>query len=163
VAGAAAGSIVAFNAHTLTRLPHIQAQYAMFLPLALFALDALLERPRWSAALWLAAWTALQGLASLYMLVFTFVAIAVSVIVRPEDWLGDRFKRVAPMLTASALLSVVALLPVLLPYLHLRAEGLTRSLGEASLYAASATDYLANQSRLYPRDAQGAALFPGAA
>src|SRR5262249_59247856 len=56
-AGIASGAIVAFNAHTLTRLPHLQAQHAEFLPLALLALDAVLRRPRWIDALWLAMWT----------------------------------------------------------------------------------------------------------
>ena len=41
-AGLAAGAMMAFNAHTITRLPHLQAQHAEFLPLALLALDALL-------------------------------------------------------------------------------------------------------------------------
>ena len=38
------GSIAAFNAQSLVRLPHIQAQHLEFLPLALFAFDRLLEQ-----------------------------------------------------------------------------------------------------------------------
>ena len=45
-AGILSGVLVAFNAHTLTRLPHLQAQHAEFLPLALLSFDALLTTPR---------------------------------------------------------------------------------------------------------------------
>ena len=53
-AGLVAGIVLAFNAHTLTRLPHIQAQHAEFFPLALWAFDALLSSPRWRIAVGLA-------------------------------------------------------------------------------------------------------------
>jgi hypothetical protein len=38
-AGLVAGSIFAFNAHSLSRIPHLQAQHLEFLPLALYAFD----------------------------------------------------------------------------------------------------------------------------
>ena len=43
-AGGIAGITAAFNAHTLTRLPHLQALHVEFFPLALAALDSLLRR-----------------------------------------------------------------------------------------------------------------------
>lgn len=58
------GVILAFNAHRLTRLPHLQAQHAEFLPLALFAFDQLLVAPRLGTAVLLAIWVVLQGLSS---------------------------------------------------------------------------------------------------
>ncbi len=67
--GAAAGIVAAFNAHTLTRLPHLQALHVEFLPLALAALDALLREPNARHALKLAIWFVLQSLASIYLLV----------------------------------------------------------------------------------------------
>ena len=54
IAGVVAGSLMAFNAHTLTRLPHLQAQHLEFLPLAFVALDGVLRRRRVRDALWLA-------------------------------------------------------------------------------------------------------------
>ena len=45
IAGIAGGILMAFNAHTLTRLPHLQMQHVEFLPFALLALDALLVAP----------------------------------------------------------------------------------------------------------------------
>ena len=161
-AGVAAGAIFAFNAHTLTRLPHVQAQHAEFLPLALLALDALLVRPRWRTAAWLALWTALEAFACMYLFVFTSIALAIGVIVRPEDWLGDRFRRVAPKLLGAALLAAVLLLPLLGPYWRLHEAGYGRSLDDAGFFAASARDYLSSESRLYPQSSEAtAALFPG--
>src|SRR4030095_1120844 len=39
IAGVMSGCLIAFNALTLTRFPHIQLQHVEFLPLALLALD----------------------------------------------------------------------------------------------------------------------------
>ena len=46
-----AGTFAGFNAHTISRLPHLQAQHGEFLPLSLLALDALLREPRVGHAL----------------------------------------------------------------------------------------------------------------
>jgi hypothetical protein len=43
-AGAVAGLAFAFNAHLLTRIPHLQALHVEFFPLALYALDEVLTR-----------------------------------------------------------------------------------------------------------------------
>src|SRR5262249_3792193 len=56
IAGLVSGVLFAFNAHSMTRLPHLQAQHVEFLPLALFSLDALLREPRLGHALRLALW-----------------------------------------------------------------------------------------------------------
>jgi hypothetical protein len=165
-AGGAAGILVAFNAHTLTRLPHMQAQHVEFLPLALWSLDALLRRPRWQSALSLALWFALQSLTSVHLLVFTAVALVTAALVRPEDWLGPRFRLVAPKIATAAALSALALLPFLLPYWRLQQQGLARSIDEVAFFSAKAGDYLTTPSRLYNAlglSFRGAnSLFPGA-
>ena len=165
IAGVGSGILVAFNAHTLTRLPHLQAQHVEFLPLALLALDAVLRRPRWSAAIWLAVWFSLQALTSIYLLVFTALALAVSVVVRPEDWLGDRFARVAPKLAAAAVLAGIALLPMLVPYFRMQQAGFGRSLDEVAWFSASAKDYWTTPSRLHAiigtSGGGSTSLFPG--
>jgi hypothetical protein len=165
IAGVGSGILVAFNAHTLTRLPHLQAQHAEFLPLALLALDVLLRGPRWSAAVWLAVWFSLQALTSIYLLVFTTLALAVSVIVRPEDWLGERFARVSPKLAAAGTLTVVALLPMLVPYWRMQQAGFGRSLDEVAWFSASVNDYWTTSSRLHSAlgtsGGGSTSLFPG--
>ena len=109
----------AFNAHKLTRLPHLQTQHMEFLPLALLALDALLREPRAGHALRLAWWFTLQALTSIYLLVFSAFALLAATLARPDAWLGARFRRLAPYLALAAGVSVVASTPFLLPYWQL--------------------------------------------
>jgi hypothetical protein len=162
VAGVTSGTLIAFNAHTLTRLPHLQAQHAEFLPLVLFALDRVLRQPGRSSAAWLAIWFVLQALTSIYLLVFSALAVGVAVLARPEDWLG-RVKQVAPKLIGAGAAAGVALTPVLLPYWALQNAGFVRSLDEVGYYAAAARDYLTTPSRLYAWAGGTTALFPGLA
>ena len=150
LAGVLSGSLMAFNAMTLTRLAQIQDQYLAFFPLSLWALDRVLATPRVRHAAQLAAWFTIQALTCGYLLVFTSLAIVAAVLVRPSEWIGARFRRAAPMLALAAVLSVVVLTPFLLPYARVsREQGLTRSLGEVALYSARATDYLATGGRLH--------------
>jgi hypothetical protein len=167
VAGILSGSLMAFNAFTLTRFAEIQDQHLEFFPLALCALDRVLTTPRVRDALHLAGWFVLQALTCGYLLVFTSVSLVAAVLARPADWIGARFRRTVGMLLLSAGIAVLALTPFLLPYLRVsREQGFTRSSAEVSHFSASFTDYLATGGRLhfslwshrvYDRDA----LFPG--
>jgi hypothetical protein len=167
LAGILSGSLMAFNAMTLTRFPEIQDQHLEFFPLALWALDRLLTTPRIKYALHLAGWFVLQALTCGYIFVFTALSLVSAVLVRPADWCGPRFRRTARLLLLSAVVSVLVLTPFLLPYLRVsREQGFTRPLAEVSLYSARLTDYLATggrfhfniwSQRFFDRDA----LFPG--
>lgn len=149
VAGVTSGVLMAFNAHTLTRLPHLQALHVEFLPLALLALDALLRGAGRRTAVWLGAWVALQSLTSVHLLVFTVVAVTVATLARPEDWLGGPFWRLAPKLTLAAAVAGVFLVPFLLPYWRLHEQGIARSLDEVASFAASWRDYLTTNARVH--------------
>jgi hypothetical protein len=164
------GLAFGFNAHTLTRIPHLQAQHAEFLPLAVYSLDRLLTDPTIGRALRLAWWFTLQALTSVYLMVFTSVALFIAALVRPDalaDPRGGRRRRVVLLLAVAAATAVLLLLPYLLPYWRVNQEqGLTRSLKDAAQYSASWRDYLSTPSRLhYPwwshRFFVGTALFPG--
>src|SRR5439155_12475092 len=84
-AGLVSGLVFAFNAHTLSRLPHLQAQHVEFLPVVIFALDEVISRATLRAALVLALSFVLQALASVYLLVFTLFASVAGVIARAPD------------------------------------------------------------------------------
>ena len=167
-AGLVSGLTFAFNAHTLTRIPHLQAQHGEFLPLAVYALDRLLAEPTVRRALLLALWFTLQSLTSVYMMAFTTVALAVAALVRPDAAAAGRGRRVAVMLATAAGVALLVLLPFLLPYWRLNQEqGLTRSLADAAWYSATWRDYLSTPARLHyhwwsERFFIGTALFPGA-
>jgi hypothetical protein len=148
LAGLAAGSILAFNAHTLTRLTHVQALHIEFLPLAFVALDRLLMDRSYAAALRLGGWSALQALTSGYWLVFTGVSVAAACLVRTGEWIRDRV-RIGRLVTAGAFGSAI-LGPFLWPYWQVReVQGLVRSLDEVLMFSARWTDYLTPASRLH--------------
>ncbi|MCU0256792.1 MAG: hypothetical protein MUF60_08600, partial [Vicinamibacterales bacterium] len=166
--GAIAGMLVAFNAHTLTRLPHLQALHVEFLPVVLLALDRVLVARRRRDAVLLGIASALQGLTSNYLLVFTIVAVAVGIAVRAGELRRPAPARVAGLLAVSASVAALLLAPFLYPYyLTQREQGLTRSLDEVALYSSTWRDYLATAGRLHyaawsHRFLEGAtALFPG--
>jgi PA14 domain len=149
-AGLVSGILFAFNAHTLTRLPHMQAQHVEFVPLALFALDALLARPSARQAVRLALWFTLQALTSVYLLVMMTFAMAAGALARPEAWAGRRFRQVAPGVAMAGALAAIALAPFMLPYWRVyHDQGMTRSIEEATFFAATWQNYLSTPSRLH--------------
>ncbi len=149
IAGVLAGSIVAFNAHTLTRLPHLHALHYEFLPPALLVLDALFTEPRLKHGLLLALWFLLTALTSNYHMVFALAALGAAVVVRPADWRSQGSRVAAPLAIAAGIAAIV-MIPFLLPYERVRVlYGAERTLDMASLYVASLNDYLATASRLH--------------
>jgi hypothetical protein len=168
VAGLIAGMIFGVNGHTLTRLPHLQAQHGEFLPLAMLAFDGLLRQPSARAALQLGAAVALQGLASIYLLVFTTVALIAAALARPAEWIGPRFGPVIRAVALAVGCSALALVPLLVPYWRVsREHGFTRGLEGMSFYAANLADFLATPARIHMAAwsagfFRGNAYFPGA-
>jgi hypothetical protein len=170
-AGVLSGSLMAFNALTLTRFPHIQMQHLEFLPFALLALDQLLTTPRLKYAVQLAIWFVLQSLTSLYFLVFTSIVLCVSALARPGDWLGSPARRLLPMLGVAALIGAVLLSPFLVPYLLARQEQVmfVRTLDQIGRFSASWVNYLATGGTFHIRTwsapywvrGGGDGLFPG--
>lgn len=163
------GLLLAFNAHSLSRLAHVQALHVQFLPLALYALDRLLVQPNALRAIGLALAFVLQSLTSNYWLAFMAFGLPGAALMRVREWLGPGRYRVLGLLTLAAALAIVLLAPFLYPYYLAREEqGLRRSLEEVATYAAAWSDYLAASSRLhyetwsvrYARG-NGAFLFPG--
>jgi hypothetical protein len=167
IAGIMSGTLVAFNAFTLTRLTQIQDQHLEFFPLVLVALDRLLARPRARRALELAGSYLLQALTGHYLLVFTAISIVAATLARPRDWLGARARAFLPNAALAAAISIVLLAPVLLPYYFVsRDQGLARSLQETNTFSARLVTYLSAAGtfhfNLWSRPFfQGDALFPG--
>jgi hypothetical protein len=144
------GMLLAFNAHSLGRLSHLQALHVEFLPIAVYALDRLLVTARLRYALLLAIAYAAQSLTSNYLLVFTTFALVAAATVRPGEWLTRAAARTGLLLVLAAAIGSALLIPFLLPYLQAsRDQGLTRSLVEVAKYSGSWQDYLAASSRLH--------------
>jgi hypothetical protein len=168
LAGLVAGSAVAFNAHHLVRLAHIQALHLELVPLVFLALDRLLVTRRVRYAALLGAALALQATASIYLLVFTGWAVICAWLVRLPEWRRRVRETVVWMLVAGAT-SLLLLLPILWPYAELaRTQGMVRGIGETRRCAATWTDYLYTGSRVHYdawssrfKDDSSDANFPG--
>jgi hypothetical protein len=149
IAGIVAGSAVAFNAHHLMRLAHIQALHLELVPIVFFAIDRLLTTRRARYAALLGASLALQATTSIYLLVFTGWAVACAWIARLPEW-RHRRREAAVWTAVAGITCVLLLLPVLWPYAVLsRTQGMVRSVAEAERFASTWTDYLYTGSRVH--------------
>lgn len=149
IAALVAGSAVAFNAHHLVRLIHIQALHLELVPLVFLALDRLLATGRRRYAVMLGASLALQATASIYLLIFTGWALVCAWLARMPEWRA-RLGATAAWTLIAATTCALVLLPVLWPYVALaEGQGLVRGLGETRRCAATWTDYLYTGSHVH--------------
>jgi len=166
-AGMVGGSLLAFNTHLLTRLPHLQAAHAWGLPLAVYCSDRLLGRfadvkSEGRAVLALAAVIAAVAMTSEYWLFFVGVIVAI------QAAIGVRDRRTALRTVAALAIGLLIALPALVPYLRLAAEGVRRPIEQAAQFAATPSGYLTSLSRVdapwsrrfFTKDVD--VLFPGA-
>ena len=148
-AGLLAGSVFAFNTHTLTRIAHVQAIHAWGLPLALLATDRLIVGARVRDALWLAVWMAAMAYTSGYLVVFGVVMVGVALAIRVADW-WNQAGRVLSRFALAALATVAAVIPVYLPYRRVAIQqGMVRSLDNVADFSATLTGYFVSASRLH--------------
>jgi len=149
MAGLLAGSLFAFNSHTLTRLAHIQGIHIYGLPLALLALDRVIRGGSARSALALALWLAVLAYTSGYLVVFAAVMIAIALLTRAPDWL-PRARQVIPRLALAAVVAALAILPVYLPYRRVaRDQYMVRTLDLIKDYSATPLGYLASAGRVH--------------
>src|SRR6478609_1057120 len=149
VAGLLAGSMIAFNTHTLTRLAHMQGIHAWGLPMALLAADRIVTRTWLRDAAWLALWMTAMACTSGYLVVFASLMVAVVVAVRVWDWRGKPVK-VLGTFALAAVLAGIGSLPIYLPYARVaREQGMVRSLETVADFSASPKGYLAAAGRIH--------------
>jgi hypothetical protein len=147
LAGLLAGSMFAFNTHTLTRLAHIQGIHIYGLPLALLATDSIINGRRHGAAL--AACIALMAYTSGYLVVFAVVMIAVALLTRAPEW-WIRARSVVPQFAVATVMAVVVILPVYLPYRRVaREQHMVRTLDTVKDFSATLPGYLAASGRIH--------------
>jgi hypothetical protein len=143
------GSVFAFNTHTLTRLPHLQALHLYGLPLALLAVDRLICYRRTRDAWLVAVWITVLAYTSGYLLVFGAVLIAVAMIAAAPEWLA-RARSVVPRFTMACLAAAITILPLSLPYQRAaNDQGMIRSLAAVTEYSATPAGYVAASSRIH--------------
>lgn len=168
LAGFLGGCLLAFHPQTLTRLPHLQAQYAAFLPLALLCLDRLLVGGRRRDAVCLGLCVALLSLTSGYWAALAAAALGGTVVARADEAVA-RWRTLVPNLALAVAVSALLAIPPLMPYWRAYSEqGLVRTAEEARSFASEPINYLATPARVHYDawsrrffGARGGAFFPG--
>ena len=139
-----AGLAFAFSPYRASQMPHLQMLWAMFMPLALFALHRDLdERRRRDLFIAGVCWF-LNGLTSGYFLVFFAVLVAVWML-----WFARSFRDWVAIGVTFALASL-ALAPLLIGYAYYQsALGLSRSPDEISTFSADLTALAASSPTVW--------------
>jgi hypothetical protein len=149
MAGVLAGSLFAFNTHTLTRLAHVQGIHLYGLPVALLALERVIRGGTWRAALLLAFSMIVLAYTSGYLVVFAVVMIATTMIVAARDWL-PRASGVLGRLALAGIVAALAIAPIYLPYRRVaREQHMVRTIEAIRDFSASPAGYLASAGRLH--------------
>jgi hypothetical protein len=151
IAGLIAGSLFAFNTHTLTRLAHIQGIHLYGLPAraACSLTVSSATTPRLRAAALLAASLVLLAYTSGYLIVFAAVMIAIAIVTRAGDW-WPRARRVVPALALAGLAAGIAIVPIYLPYRRVeREQHMVRALDMTRDFSATPGGYLASAARVH--------------
>lgn len=166
-AGAAAGSIFAFNSYRIDHLAHMQLQSTGFIPLLYLCLRRFLEGGRLRHALGVALFLWLTSASSAYYGIFTWILLAVAI--PCELWRTASLRRPRRIagLSLALTLSALAYLPLALPFMRLRSDfGLERPLSTVARASARPSDYLRSSSHLhqaldFPPSSPERTLFPG--
>jgi hypothetical protein len=143
------GSLYAFNAHTLTRLAHLQGIHAWGLPLALLYAERLVVAPGWRPALGLAISMTATAYTSGYLLVFASLLVAIVVAVGAPAW-WRQLRRVMGALALAVVVSGLAVLPLAIPYRRVAVEQhMMRSVEAVRAHSATPGSYVTPSSRLH--------------
>jgi hypothetical protein len=147
-AGVVAGSLAAFNAHSLVHFTHLQLQHVEFVALMLFALDRFLQSRRAGHAALLAAGFVLQGLTSIYLLVFSVWMLIFAVAARAREVLAAGARATLVPLAAAGGAALLVMGPYLYAYgkLH-QITGWTRAADEQ--LSATWKNYFATGARFH--------------
>jgi hypothetical protein len=160
-----AGVIAGFAPYRFAHIAHLELQWLLWMPLALLALHALVERPRPALGLALGACLAAQLLCSIYYGVFLalFAGVAWIALVAAH---GVRPRLAVSTAIAAVPLALIAV-PYLAPYAASREAHGPRSAAEIAEHSAMPVDYLRvpafNVLRGREDFSEERALYPGAA
>ncbi len=117
-----AGSLLAFNSHTMTRLPHLQAIFVFGLPLSLWAFDQLLTSGRTRHAVWLSLGVLGCVLTSGHLAMLVVFALGAALLVRPDVWWRVQRPDVLSRLVIAAVATFIIAVVLLWPYQVLGAQ-----------------------------------------
>ena len=148
---------------------HLELQFFFWIPLALIALMEVLTAPRLSAGIMLGAVLVAQCLSSMYFGIMLLTYIVPFALAIALGWRIRPSRQVLRSFGATALVSVVALLVLGIPYLKSRPARGERPLDVVQFYSAVPADYFEAHNRsaryrliLHRHPQPERQLFPGA-
>ncbi len=163
-----AGLVFAFSSYRRVHLPHLELQWAQWMPLAFWAWHRLLDTGRMRDGLLCAGAVLLQLLSSLYYAVFLAIGLAV---VGAATLIARRGRLAGPALVglcAGAVIAAGVAVSYAKPYAYARARVGERSIQETTRYSATPASFLtvSPDSVVYravlPHEGEGETeLFPG--
>lgn len=165
-AGLLAGALFSFSTVLLSRVAHLQALHAYWLPLAFLAFHGVVSRRRARDAVGLGACVVGAALTSGYLVVFVTFALGAAALARAPAFCSRDGVRSLLQLGAAAAVSLLVLLVVLRPYLDVAYsrppvfEAADLSTALSSFLASAAIAHQETWSSGYLRGAP-AVLFPG--
>jgi hypothetical protein len=142
-AGIIAGLIFAFTPYRFDHYMHLELLWSGWMPLTLIAVHRLFERGTAGSGIVVGLLLAAQGFSCIYYAVLFGTVLAAFCAVLAVSVSRARLARVSISLGCGALVAVTILAPYLMPYRHARTTVGERSAGEALLYSAGPTHYLA--------------------
>jgi hypothetical protein len=137
-----AGIVFAFLPYRIDQFSHLQLQQTQWIPVALWALHALLRTGRLRDGVLLGASFALTTMSSVYygLFLIPYMVVVGAVLLAAQRDVGRRH---LAALTAGAGVAAIALLPAALAYMAARANVGERPFEEVVAYSASWSSYLA--------------------
>jgi hypothetical protein len=167
-AAVVAGLVFAFSSYRRVHLPHLELQWALWMPLAFWAWHRLLDTGRMRDGLLCAAAVLLQLLSSIYYAMFLAIGL---VIVGGITLAARRFRLAMPALlglTAGAVVVAVGASTYGRPYAAVRQLVGDRTLEETTRYSATPASFLTTSrdnviyARVLSHEGEGETeLFPG--
>ena len=165
-AGLLSGALFTFSAPFLTRIAHVQALHAYWLPLAFLAFHRLITYGRARHAAWLGLCVIGAASTSGYLVVFVFFGLAVAALARIPSFVRREGVRRLVWLGVASAGTAVILFVALRPYLEARyrrppvAETTEITIALSSYLASAAALHFNTWSGSYYHIAPGT-LFPG--
>jgi hypothetical protein len=163
-----AGLVFAFAPYRVAHVVHLELLWTAFLPLALLALYRLLEQPSVRRGIAFGVVVGLQGLCSVYYVVFLVLWLVPAVLLAPLHIAWRPSRRLAGAFAVAVLASAVLLVPYMGPYSRARQALGPRPEHDLQQFSAVVDDYarVSRENRLYapaPREEEDErSLFVGA-
>lgn len=142
LAGAFSGVFFAFHAYRYAHYAQLELLWSCWIPLALLALDRMIETRKTRDGLFLGLMLALQALSCLYYAVFLATGLLVLAVVLTAGRAPAFFREILKPSLAAVAVGAIVIAPYAIPYLQTRALVGTRSPAEIAEWSPTISNYV---------------------